>query len=279
MCRRGIRPASTGPGTGTLTITCKGGKVIHHPARAAHRPGNRPGHSRTHWQVSVPGRRLAATGPARRRRIVRKVTRCAGSGRDRRASTRSGTPSTTASDAEVPCKRPDLPNGGRCALVYLPGLRPNPTSLVPSQLDSIFNIPAGKDNLCAVLHVATVTVAMITNSPLVARIGRAESDALSRDWIRPLWLSLCARALRVDLDRLGHRRDQREDPRGPGRQQARHLTLGVTVDGKRDVLGPWAGEHGDGEGSGCGSCRKSRTVAYGTCAGRSATGSRACLTR
>src|SRR5271157_4303437 len=29
----------------------------------------------------------------------------------------------------------------------LPGLRPNPTSLVPSQLDSIFNIPAGKDNL------------------------------------------------------------------------------------------------------------------------------------
>ena len=28
-----------------------------------------------------------------------------------------------------------------------------------------------------------------------------------------------------------------------------HLALGVTVDGERDVLGLWAGEHGDGEGA------------------------------
>jgi len=27
------------------------------------------------------------------------------------------------------------------------------------------------------------------------------------------------------------------------------LALGVTVDGERDVLGRWAGEHGDGEGA------------------------------
>src|SRR5258708_20944284 len=27
-----------------------------------------------------------------------------------------------------------------------------------------------------------------------------------------------------------------------------YLALGVTVDGERDVLGLWAGEHGDGEG-------------------------------
>ncbi len=27
-----------------------------------------------------------------------------------------------------------------------------------------------------------------------------------------------------------------------------YVALGVTVDGTRDVLGPWAGEHGDGEG-------------------------------
>jgi putative transposase len=33
-----------------------------------------------------------------------------------------------------------------------------------------------------------------------------------------------------------------------------YLALGVTVDGTRDILGLWAGEHGDGEGSsGCGS--------------------------
>ena len=34
-----------------------------------------------------------------------------------------------------------------------------------------------------------------------------------------------------------------------------YLALGVTVDGERDVLGLWAGEHGDGEGAkpGCGS--------------------------
>jgi transposase-like protein len=31
-----------------------------------------------------------------------------------------------------------------------------------------------------------------------------------------------------------------------------YLVLGVTVDGERDVLGLWAGEHGDGEGcTGC----------------------------
>ena len=28
-----------------------------------------------------------------------------------------------------------------------------------------------------------------------------------------------------------------------------HLTLGVTAGGERDVLGLWAGEHGDGEGA------------------------------
>jgi transposase-like protein len=29
-----------------------------------------------------------------------------------------------------------------------------------------------------------------------------------------------------------------------------YLALGVTVDGERDVLGLWAGEHGAGEGCG-----------------------------
>jgi putative transposase len=28
------------------------------------------------------------------------------------------------------------------------------------------------------------------------------------------------------------------------------VALGVTVDGERDILGLWAGEHGDGEGCG-----------------------------
>ncbi len=58
-----------------------------------------------------------------------------------------------------------------------------------------------------------------------------------------------------------------------------YLALGVTVDGERDVLGLWAGEHGDGEGAkitGCGSCPRSRTAVSGTCACWSATGSRAC---
>ena len=46
-----------------------------------------------------------------------------------------------------------------------------------------------------------------------------------------------------------------------------YLALGVTVDGERDMLGLWAGEHGDGRGpsSGCGSARRSRTAAPGTC--------------
>ena len=45
-----------------------------------------------------------------------------------------------------------------------------------------------------------------------------------------------------------------------------YLALGVTADGERDVLGLWAGEHGDGRepSTGCGSARKSRTAAPGT---------------
>jgi Transposase, Mutator family len=54
-----------------------------------------------------------------------------------------------------------------------------------------------------------------------------------------------------------------------------YLALGVTVDGERDVLGLWAGEHGDGEGGKywLRVCRKSRTAGSGTCACWSATGS------
>jgi putative transposase len=40
---------------------------------------------------------------------------------------------------------------------------------------------------------------------------------------------------------------KRQDPRRQRRQPSD--LLGVTVDGSRDVLGLWAGEHGDGEGS------------------------------
>ena len=39
----------------------------HHPAGAAHCPGNRPGHRRAHRRAGVPGRGRAAAGPARRR--------------------------------------------------------------------------------------------------------------------------------------------------------------------------------------------------------------------
>ena len=53
-----------------------------------------------------------------------------------------------------------------------------------------------------------------------------------------------------------------------------YLALGVTVDGERDVLGLWAGEHGDGEGAKywLRVLTKSRTAASGTCACWSATG-------
>ena len=45
-----------------------------------------------------------------------------------------------------------------------------------------------------------------------------------------------------------------------------YLALGVTVDGERDMLGLWAGEHGDGEGAKfwLRSCPRSRTAAPGT---------------
>ena len=40
-----------------------------------------------------------------------------------------------------------------------------------------------------------------------------------------------------------------------------YLALGVTVDGERDVLGLWAGEHGDGEGFGTATCSPRRILA------------------
>lgn len=44
-----------------------------------------------------------------------------------------------------------------------------------------------------------------------------------------------------------------------------YVALAVTVEGTREVLGLWAGEHGDGEGStGCGCSPRSRTAAPGT---------------
>ena len=60
-----------------------------------------------------------------------------------------------------------------------------------------------------------------------------------------------------------------------------YVALGVTVDGERDVLGLWAGEHGDGEGCGSGrACsRSSATAASRTSCSSAATGSTAFLTR
>jgi putative transposase len=60
-----------------------------------------------------------------------------------------------------------------------------------------------------------------------------------------------------------------------------YVALGVTVDGKRDVLGLWAGSTATARepSSGCGSWPRSRTAACGMCACWSATASRACLMR
>src|SRR5579859_5747778 len=51
--------------------------------------------------------------------------------------------------------------------------------------------------------------------------------------------------LRGDL----HRRDPGEDPRGPGREPARLPGAGGDRRRRADILGLWAGEHGDGEGA------------------------------
>ena len=52
-----------------------------------------------------------------------------------------------------------------------------------------------------------------------------------------------------------------------------YMALAVTVDGTREMLGLWAGEHGDGEGAkywgGC--LPRSRTAEWATCASWSAT--------
>ena len=60
-----------------------------------------------------------------------------------------------------------------------------------------------------------------------------------------------------------------------------YVALAVTVTGTRDILGLWAGEHGDGRApsTGCGCCPRSRTAAWPTCAWWSATGLKACPRR
>ena len=52
-----------------------------------------------------------------------------------------------------------------------------------------------------------------------------------------------------------------------------YIALAVTVEGTRDILGLWAGEHGDGEGAKfwVRVCRKSKTVARKTSAWSCAT--------
>src|SRR5271165_1069771 len=81
----------------------------------------------------------------------------------------------------------------------LPGLRPNPTSLVPSQLDSIFNIPAGKDNLpspgsshpyrqCPVTHRQCAKVAgyWLVSRPQAACALAKVRSRLPRSFIRAI---------------------------------------------------------------------------------------------
>jgi integrase len=62
-----IEPLGVERGHRTLVITRKGGKVVTHPARAAHRPGDRPGHRRALRRTHIPGPRRPPAGPARRR--------------------------------------------------------------------------------------------------------------------------------------------------------------------------------------------------------------------
>ena len=82
----------------------KGRQGRHHSAGAAHRPGDGPGHRRAHGWAGVPGRGRTAAGPARRRRIVRKVARRAGIGKPVTPHTLRHAFITAALDAGVPLR-------------------------------------------------------------------------------------------------------------------------------------------------------------------------------
>jgi transposase-like protein len=58
-----------------------------------------------------------------------------------------------------------------------------------------------------------------------------------------------------------------------------YTAIGVTVDGKRDILGLWAGTGGRAPSSGCRSSPSSRTVASRTSASCAVTASKGCPTR
>ena len=62
-----IEALSVERGHRTLTITPQGRQGRHHPAGAAHRPGDRPGHRRAQRRTGFPVHRWPAAGSARRR--------------------------------------------------------------------------------------------------------------------------------------------------------------------------------------------------------------------
>ena len=109
--RRGHRAAGPGARAPDADDHAQGRQGGHHPAGAAHRPGDRPGHRRAHRRASVPGR---GQPPARDRhgagRIVRTTARRAGIAKAVTPHTLRHAFITAAVDAGVPlratCRRP-----------------------------------------------------------------------------------------------------------------------------------------------------------------------------
>ena len=103
-CRRGHRAPGPGARPPDADHNPRGRQGGDHPARAAHCPGDRPGHRRTHRRAGVPGRGRSATGQARRRPDRRKTARRAGIGKTVTPHTLRHAFITAALDAGVPLR-------------------------------------------------------------------------------------------------------------------------------------------------------------------------------
>ena len=101
-CRRGHRAPGPGARPPDPDHNPQGRQGGDHRARAAHCPGDRPGHWRTHRGAGVPGRGRSATGQARRLADRRKTARRAGIGKTVTPHTLRHAFVTAALDAGVP---------------------------------------------------------------------------------------------------------------------------------------------------------------------------------
>ena len=104
--------------------------------------------------------------------------------------------------------------------------------------------------------VLSLTAKGLTTGEIAAHLDDVYGATVSKDTISRITDKVIEEMSRVAQPAAGcgvssgvHRRHRRKIREGNVANRPIYVALGVTVDGTRDVLGLWAGERGNGEGS------------------------------